>query len=47
MHPYFVKKKNKTKQKQQKRPFISEEEWKELDEEDDEMIFIEEYADND
>lgn len=36
-----INNKKRIKLKKTKRPFISEEEWKEFDEEDDEMMFIE------
>ena len=51
--PIVVEKKSKPKKpknrksKKQKKPFISDEEWKELEEEDDEMMFIEEVVEDD
>ena len=41
-----IKPKNR-KPKKQKEPFISDKEWKELEEEDDEMMFIEEVVEDD
>ncbi len=35
------------KLKKQKKPFMSDKKWKELDEEDDEMMFIEEVVEDD
>ena len=45
----FGKKKKKTsnKSKKQKKPFISESEWKEFEDEDDEMVFIDEFIEDD
>ena len=51
--PIVAEKKSKPKKpknrkpKKQKKPFISDEEWKELEEEDDEMMFIEEVVEDD
>ena len=51
--PIVIEKKSKPnkpknrKPKKQKKPYISEKEWKELEEEDDEMMFIEEAVEDD
>lgn len=41
------KKTKKTKRKKAKQPFITDEEWKEFEEEDDEMMFIEDAFEDD
>ena len=38
---------NKYKVKKQKKPFISDKEWEEFEEEDDEMMFIDEVVEDD
>ena len=45
----FIKKikPNKYKVKKQKKPFISDKEWEEFEEEDDEMMFIDEVVEDD
>lgn len=47
--PIKIKKKTKTKKYKQKekKPFMTEKEWEEEEEEDDEMMFIEEVAEDD
>ena len=45
--PIVINKKSRYKTKKVKKPFISEKEWKKLDEEDDEMMFIEEVVKDD
>lgn len=47
MWPFGKKKQKPKKSKKQKNPFISEKEWKEFEDEDDEMVFIEEVLEDD
>ena len=47
MYMPIFKRKCKLVKKKKKKPFLTDEEWKELDEEDDECMFIEEMLEDD